>query len=143
MREDIDGNPLAGARVDIWQANNNGRYTHPDDPNPAPLDPNFQGVGITQTDKDGLYGFKTIKPAAYELKYLGTPGWRARHIHFKVAHEKAQSLTTQMYFAGDPLLKSDEDLAKAPEDQRKTLITTPVMDDDSGLPLHRFDIVLA
>jgi protocatechuate 3,4-dioxygenase beta subunit len=140
---DTNGQPLAGARVDIWQANNNGRYDHPDDPNPAPLDPNFQGIGITHTDADGWYGFKTIKPAAYELKYLGMEGWRAQHIHFKVHHESAADLITQMYFEGDALLEQDEDFNKAPEAQRPSLVTTPVNDDASGLPLHRFDVVLA
>ncbi|MCI0517714.1 MAG: hypothetical protein L0Y45_07765 [Woeseiaceae bacterium] len=46
---DLEGRPLANARVDIWQANHWGRYTHPDDTNTAPLDPNFQGVGIAYT----------------------------------------------------------------------------------------------
>jgi protocatechuate 3,4-dioxygenase beta subunit len=137
------GQPLAGVRLDVWQANNNGRYDHPDDPNPAPLDPHFQGIGIMHTDEGGKYRFKTIKPAPYELKYLGDPGWRARHIHFKAAHEHAEGLTTQMYFEGDPLLEQDEDYLKAPEDQRPLLLTSAVADPETGLPVHRFDITLA
>lgn len=139
---DTNGNPLAGARVDIWQANSYGRYDHPEDPNPAKLDPNFQGIGITTTDEDGWYGFKTIKPAPYSLEFLGATGWRAQHIHFKVAHEQAESLTTQMYFEGDPLLADDGPFNKVPEDQRSLLITTSVEDSDTGLPMHRFDIAL-
>ena len=59
------GEPVGGARVEIWQANAAGRYAHPDDTNPAPLDANFEGFGVVTTDAEGRYRFKTIKPAAY------------------------------------------------------------------------------
>lgn len=139
----LEGRPLANARVDIWQANHWGRYTHPDDTNTAPLDPNFQGVGIAYTDADGLYGFRTIKPAPYPLSFFGGTRLRACHIHFKVVHEAARGLTTQMYFAGDPLLENDGVMRRTPADQRHLLITSPQGDAETGLPLHRFDIVLA
>jgi hypothetical protein len=48
-----------------------------------------------------------------------------------------------MYFEGDPLLEQDEEILGLPEAQRPLLITSPVADGDSGLPLHRFDIALA
>ncbi len=140
---DIEGNRLEGIRVDIWQANDNGRYDHPDDPNVAALDPNFQGIGSTLTDPDGNYGFKTIKPAAYPLSAFGDAGWRARHIHFKLWAGEQTRLITQMYFEGDPLLEQDGPIQSLPEEQRPLLITSPVADEESGLPLHRFDIALA
>ncbi len=139
----LDGNPLVGARVDIWQTNHFGRYAHPDDRNPAPLDPNFQGIGVTTTDESGQYGFKTIRPAAYRLTQNEDSAYRPRHIHFKVAHENASELTTQMYFEGDPLIEGDLVMEDTPEDQRASLITTEVEDVETGLPLHQFDIVLA
>ena len=40
------GEPVAGARIEIWQANTHGRYTHPSDRNVAPLDPNFEGYAL-------------------------------------------------------------------------------------------------
>jgi protocatechuate 3,4-dioxygenase beta subunit len=142
---DSKGSPLQGARVDIWQTNNAGRYTHPKDQNPAPLDPHFQGIGIAHTDADGWYGFKTIMPAAYPLSFLpgSNGGWRARHIHFKVAHESTSKLTTQMYFEGDPLLEQDGPFNSISEEERKLLLTSGVSDDETGLPMHRFDITLA
>ena len=73
---DVNGQPLEGALVDVWQANHFGRYSHPEDPNTAPLDPNFQGWGLIRTDSEGRYGFKTIKPGAYPLSFLGEDGWR-------------------------------------------------------------------
>jgi protocatechuate 3,4-dioxygenase beta subunit len=140
---DAENRPLANVRVDIWQANHFGRYAHPDDPNTAPLDPNFQGIGITRTDANGMYGFKTIIPAAYPLSALGDSGWRARHIHFKLSDDNGRSLITQMYFEGDPLLEDDEPFNEAPEDERQVLVTVPVADSDTGIPVHRFDIALA
>ncbi|MDX1508510.1 MAG: protocatechuate 3,4-dioxygenase [Woeseiaceae bacterium] len=137
---DTDGNPLANARVDIWQANHYGRYDHPRDPNPAPLDPNFQGIGVMHTDAGGRYGFKTIRPAPYAISDTQT---RPRHIHFKVSHPDRQDVTTQMYFEGDPLIEGDIVMANTPEDKRHLLISKTETDADSGLPLHQFDIALA
>ena len=139
---DVDGNPLENARVDIWQANHWGRYMHPDDRNPAPLDPNFQGFGIDYTDADGYYGFRTIRPAPYPLSAMNDSGMRPRHIHFRVAHDIAGQVSTQMYFEGDPLIKDDIVMKDTPKDLHHLLITTPAEDHEPALPLHRFDIVL-
>lgn len=139
----IHGEPLANARVDIWQANHYGRYAHPADTNPAPLDPNFQGIGITRTAEDGTYGFKTIRPAPYRVSPNAKSALRPRHIHFKVAHDSASNLTTQMYFAGDPLIESDGVIRRTPESQRAGLITRAFEDEETGLPVHVFNIVLA
>jgi protocatechuate 3,4-dioxygenase beta subunit len=61
---------------------------------PAPLDPNFQRGGIVHTDALGFYCYKTIRPGAYSLEWLGAEGWRARHIHYKVSHEGRAPITT-------------------------------------------------
>ena len=140
---DTDGVPLQDALVDVWQANDNGRYSHADDPNTAPLDPNFQGWGLVKTDAEGRYGFKTIKPGPYPLSFLGDEGWRCRHIHFKVSHSNLETLVTQMYFKGDPLIEADLEIAKAPEELRHLLIAESQTDEASGLPLYRFNLVLA
>jgi len=60
----LAGQPVRDAKVEVWQANTHGRYTHPSDPNPAPIDPNFEGSAVLTTDSEGRYRFKTIKPAA-------------------------------------------------------------------------------
>ncbi|HYS47152.1 MAG TPA: protocatechuate 3,4-dioxygenase [Xanthobacteraceae bacterium] len=101
---DTNGDPIAGARVELWQTNMNGRYDHPADPNPAPLDENFEGFGTAITGADGRYAFKTVRPA-YPAS---APGWwRPPHIHFDVLTGYSR-LCTQMYFPGEPL--NDEDL---------------------------------
>ncbi len=140
---DAEGQPLKDALVDVWQANHVGRYSHPEDPNTAPLDPNFQGWGLMTTDSEGRFSFKTIKPGAYPLSFLGEEGWRCRHIHFQVSRPGFDKLTTQMYFHGDPLIEQDLEIAKAPEELRHLLIAKSVSDEMTGLPLYRFDVVLA
>jgi protocatechuate 3,4-dioxygenase beta subunit len=137
-----DGEPLSNATVDIWQANDAGRYRHADDPNPALLDPNFQGWGIVQTDDKGYYRFKTIKPGAYSLEFLGEDGWRARHIHYKVLHDAHKTVTTQLYFPGDPLLEQDEEIVKAPEKDRWRLMSV-LEEPADDLPVYRFNVWLA
>src|SRR6202453_2723861 len=47
------GAPVAGAGVEIWQANAAGRYAHPNDSNPKPLDPNFAGSAVTEAMEGG------------------------------------------------------------------------------------------
>ena len=100
----VQGHPLSGARVELWQANTHGRYTHPSDTHPAPLDPNFEGFAVQDTDAEGRYRFKTIKPGAYPA----TANWmRPPHLHFEVTG-KINRTITQMYFPGEPL--NDKDL---------------------------------
>jgi len=104
---DGDGRPVAGQLVEIWQANSSGRYIHKRDQHPAPLDPNFTGVGRCITGADGSYSFTTIKPGAYPWKnHLNA--WRPAHIHFSLfGQEFTQRIVTQMYFPGDPLFALD------------------------------------
>ncbi|MEW2029552.1 protocatechuate 3,4-dioxygenase subunit beta [Streptomyces roseifaciens] len=104
---DRRGRPVRGQLVEVWQANAAGRYAHPLDRHPAPLDPNFTGAGRCLTDDDGRYRFVTVRPGAYPL---GGPQdhWRAAHLHFSLFGTAfTQRLVTQMYFPGDPLLPAD------------------------------------
>jgi len=98
-----EGAPVAGARVEIWQANTHGRYSHPYDWNTAPLDPNFEGFGVAVTDSEGRYRFKTVKPGPYPV----TEDWsRPPHIHFDVSGRVGR-VVTQMYFENEPLNEVD------------------------------------
>ena len=91
---------------------------HPSDPNPAPLDPNFDGTALLTTDASGRYGFRTIKPAAYPT---GPTTMRPAHIHFQVSGRQDR-LVTQMYFAGDPYNATDPFLNSALAPRRDLLI---------------------
>lgn len=133
-----DGTPVAGAKVEIWQANAVGRYSHPNDENAAALDEKFAGFAVTRTDEQGRYSFKTVRPAAYPA----APGrWRPAHIHFSVT-AKYEQLVTQMYFRGEPHNDTDPWLNSA---TRKDLLITdpvPVEGKEPGALAVTFDVVL-
>jgi protocatechuate 3,4-dioxygenase beta subunit len=100
------GEPVRGAKVEIWQANTHGRYAHPTDVSTAPLDPAFQGFGVQVTDREGRFRFKTIKPGAYPINPMNPVNVRPPHIHFDVTGTKDR-LITQMYFPDEPLNEKD------------------------------------
>jgi protocatechuate 3,4-dioxygenase beta subunit len=140
---DTDCRPVAGALVEIWQANRWGRYDHEKDAgNPRPLDPNFQSWAEMLTDAEGHYRFKTIKPGSYPAE----SDWiRPPHIHFKIARRGYHELVTQMYFDGEPLNEPDQILkALAPEERaRVTVAPQPVPPElEAGARLCVFDITL-
>jgi protocatechuate 3,4-dioxygenase beta subunit len=108
--------PVAGAVVELWQANAAGRYLHPIDQRDAPLDPNFIGNGRVRTDAAGRYAFFTVKPGAYPVPVPAT-WWRPPHVHFSVLGPASLSrLVTQMYFPGDPLNAFDRILQSVPDE---------------------------
>lgn len=136
----LDGAPVAGALVEIWQACATGRYNHPRDRNPAPVDPDFQYWGRVVADASGRYRFKSIKPGAYP----NTPDWtRPPHIHFRVIAPGFRSLTTQMYFEGEDLNAKDRILQDLTPAERKLLTVAfgPATADGDALA-GRFDIVI-
>jgi protocatechuate 3,4-dioxygenase beta subunit len=103
---DQSGRGVAGALVEVWQANAGGRYRHRNEAYLAPLDPNFGGCGRCLTNEQGYYRFTSIQPAPYPWPN-GPNSWRPAHIHFSLFGPAfAQRLITQMYFEGDPLIWS-------------------------------------
>jgi protocatechuate 3,4-dioxygenase, beta subunit len=112
---DGDGRPVPGTLIEVWQANAAGRYAHPVDNHPAPLDPNFSGAGRCMTDSAGRYRFITIKPGAYPWRNHPN-AWRPAHIHFSLLGRAfPQRLVTQMYFPGDPLFSQDPIFNSVPD----------------------------
>jgi protocatechuate 3,4-dioxygenase beta subunit len=90
---DRSGRPRAGARVEIWQCDALGQYHHVGEL-ASSIDPAFQGFGAVDTDADGRYAFRTIRPVPY-------PG-RTPHIHFTVVEGGRRRLTSQMFIEGEP-----------------------------------------
>ena len=140
---DETGKPVRGALVEVWQANKWGKYEHPADQTPEPLDPNFKGYGRQLTDPEGRYRFVSIKPGAYPNP--GYDNWfRPPHIHFSIFGAGVmQRLITQLYFPGeklndiDPILNGIEDL-----DARASLIARQLPDEADGSLAFSFDVVL-
>lgn len=133
---DTSGQPIENATVDIWQANAAGRYNHPHDDNPAPLDPNFQGWAIVQSGQQGAFKFKTIIPGAYPVSAEWT---RPPHIHFKVSKSGYEELVTQMYFPDHALNPVDKLLLRKSAAEQTMMIAQPTGGQPDTL---RYDIVL-
>lgn len=129
------GRPVSGAKIEIWQANAAGKYAHPADGSPVPLDDGFQGFGVQTTDSEGRYRFKTIRPAAYTI-----PDGRTRtpHIHFDIASKRTR-IVTQMFFPGEPMNAGDFLLNKA---ERPETLIARLAAPAGGVPLLEWDIVL-
>ncbi|MDG4823155.1 protocatechuate 3,4-dioxygenase subunit beta [Asanoa sp. WMMD1127] len=142
---DGDGRPVRDTLVEIWQTNAAGRYRHAVDRHPAPLDPNFTGVGRAMTDGEGRYRFVTIKPGAYPWRNHHN-AWRPAHIHFSLFGVAfTQRLVTQMYFPNDPLFGQDP-IFNSVRDPAARQRMVAAFDLDATTPewslAYRFDIVL-
>ncbi|MEV5375131.1 protocatechuate 3,4-dioxygenase subunit beta [Streptomyces nondiastaticus] len=142
---DRRGRPVRGQLVELWQANAAGRYAHPLDRHPAPLDPHFTGAGRCLTGDDGRYRFVTIRPGAYPLGG-SSDAWRAAHLHFSLFGTAfTQRLVTQMYFPGDPLLPDDliRNAVGAPAARARLVSALDRTLGEPGRSLgYRWDIVL-
>jgi hydroxyquinol 1,2-dioxygenase len=109
---DLQGNPIAGAALDVWQAAADGLYDVQD----ASLgDMNMRG--IFHTDNDGRYLVKTTRPVAYQIPSDGPVGqmlkatnrhpWRPAHVHFVVSADGYQPVTTHLFDSVDQYLDGD------------------------------------
>lgn len=142
---DENARPVAGALVEVWQANAGGRYRHKNDTYLAPLDPDFGGCGRAVSDENGYYAFRTVKPGPYPWPNTMND-WRPSHIHFSLFGSGfGQRLITQMYFEGDPLIPLCPIVGSIQDkDAIDTLIAR--LDTKNTVPFdalcYRFDIVL-
>lgn len=127
---DLQGQPVAGAQVEIWQCDHQGRYHHPGDGGRA--DPSFQGFGRVTVGSDGRYRFRTIRPVPYS--------GRTPHIHVKVKLDRRELLTTQLYVEGDP--DNERDFLWRRLGADRDLVTVPFRAGSEGLQAN-FPIVVA
>jgi protocatechuate 3,4-dioxygenase beta subunit len=143
---DEDGAPIAGALIEIWQANACGKYIHQWDRHQAPLDPNFIGQGRILTDTEGCYRLRTIKPGGYPVAESDW-WWRPPHIHFSIFGVSwMDRFITQVFFPGEPLNQTDLLLNGIPDEEARQRVMfapqpTKVTKDFNILEFHR-DFVL-
>jgi len=107
-----DGQPIAGARIDIWQADDQGKYDVQYDDLAA-----ARGRGHLFSDCEGRFWFQTIRPKPYPIPTDGPVGqllhttgrspMRPAHIHFRIAADAYETLTTHVFVADDPFLDTD------------------------------------
>jgi catechol 1,2-dioxygenase len=138
---DLEGNPLPGAEVDIWQADADGYYS-----GFAPHLPDGNLRGVVATDDEGRFAISTVQPAPYQIPTDGPTGklieaagwhpWRPAHLHIMVRADGHRTITTQLYFAGGEWLDSDAAEATKPE-----LVIDP-QDDGAGTHRATYDFEL-
>jgi len=120
---DGNGEALNDAMVEIWQADSEGKYNHPDDRQAKTVDPGFLGFGRAGTGEDGSCEFETIRPGR-----VPGPGSALQAPHLNVAvfaRGMLKQLYTRIYFAGDPANQEDPVLALVPAARRGTLLAYP------------------
>jgi hydroxyquinol 1,2-dioxygenase len=108
-----DGSPLAGAVLDVWQANDQGFY----DVQQPGVQPRTNGRGLFTADANGEFWFRTIVPSHYPIPTDGPVGemliatgrhaFRPAHIHFIVTAPGHRDLTTHIFVAGSKYIDSD------------------------------------
>jgi protocatechuate 3,4-dioxygenase, alpha subunit len=134
---DEEGALIPDAMIEIWQANAEGKYNHPDDHQDEEIIAEFRGFGRVASDKSGCCGFDTIKPGRVQ-SWTDVP--QAPHLEISVfARGVLKRLATRAYFAGDPANAVDPVLALVPADRRDTLMAHP---DPAQPGTWRFDIHL-
>lgn len=97
--KDSDGKPVEDVKIDIWEADSTGTYDV--------MNPNLEGPDgrcVMNSDKDGLFWFKAIRPVSYPIPDGGTvikllellhrQPWRPAHIHFVMGKPGYDELTT-------------------------------------------------
>ncbi|KAK0189281.1 intradiol ring-cleavage dioxygenase [Armillaria mellea] len=135
---DVQGNPIPGAVMDVWEADQHGIYDkeYPDY-NDKP-----DCRGRFTTGEDGSFAFRAVQPLAYPfnvrgpvgdlLDALGSVKYRPAHVHFKINAPNYKELVTQLYLKGDQYLEIDTAFAV-----RKSLVMDPKLITDTSLTLAR------
>jgi hydroxyquinol 1,2-dioxygenase len=105
--------PLAGAKIDVWQANDEGFY----DVQQKGIQPDFNLRGVFRTGPDGSYWFKGVKPKFYPipddgpvgklLAALGRHPYRPAHLHYIIEAPGHARLVTHIFDPDDPYIHSD------------------------------------
>jgi protocatechuate 3,4-dioxygenase alpha subunit len=120
---DGDGKPVNDALIEIWQANAQGKYAHPDDAQDKSLESGFKGFGRVATGDDGEFRFVTIKPGR-----VPGPRGELQAPHLVVAvfmRGLLKHLVTRMYFPAEAGNDDDAVLALVPKERRATLVAKP------------------
>ncbi|MEP7297263.1 MAG: dioxygenase [Burkholderiales bacterium] len=109
---DTNGQPQAGALLDVWSGDGNGKYD-------VQLSdaPTMRARGRFRTDAEGRYWFWSIRPFYYPIPVDGTVGQMMRatgrginrpgHMHMQISAPGHVMLTTHIFVAGSPYLDED------------------------------------
>ncbi len=154
---DTEGNPIAGAELDIWQTAPNGLYASQDEEQDT-----YSFHGLMSVGDDGRYAFTTVKPVEYTvpsdgpvgdiLRACGRHPWRPSHLHFIVKAPGYRSLVTEIFPDNDPYLDQDT-VFGVRDDLVMTYVERPASEFPDGMELSgkiaepflhvNFDVTLA
>ncbi|RZF30393.1 hydroxyquinol 1,2-dioxygenase [Paraburkholderia sp. UYCP14C] len=139
--KDLHGAPIAGAELEVWQADATGNYDVQ-----YPNLETHQGRGVLRSQADGSFEFRTVVAVAYPIPADGPVGdllratarhpWRPAHLHFMIKAKNYQTLVTHVFRNGDQYLDSD-----AVFGVRQTLVADWVKQPEGGYTLN-YDFVL-
>ncbi|HTQ63037.1 MAG TPA: protocatechuate 3,4-dioxygenase subunit alpha [Candidatus Solibacter sp.] len=128
---DGDGKPVPDGIIEIWQANSNGKYAHPDDAQEKPIEEGFTGYGRVATDDEGRFHFTTIKPGR-----VPGPGGKPQAPHLAISvftRGLLRRLVTRVYFPDEPSNTEDFALNLVEPARRGTLIAKIIEGEPSKL----------
>ena len=138
--QNLDREPIEGARLDIWQTAPNGLYSSQD-----PDQDTYSFHGIQTTNSDGRYAFTTVKPVSYTVPTDGPVGeilnatgrhpWRPSHLHFIVKAPGYRTLVSEVFPDDDPYLDQDTVFGV-----REDLVMTYVDMPPGSFPESGFDL---
>lgn len=136
---DGEGDVVPDALIEIWQADANGFFNHPDDPHRDSADPNFRGFGRADTVADGQFTFRTIKPGPvpFDSRRLQAP-----HINVRIfARGMLTHAYTRFYFSDEEEANENDQILNMVEpDRRRTLILQRQSTGDQ--PIYVLDVKL-
>lgn len=125
------GDPVPDGLIELWQADPDGRFPHPDDPRGAVSYPGFRPFGRCATDVDGGFWFRTLKPGRVDDE-------QAPHVDVTVfARGLLKHVVTRLYFPDEAAANADDPTLAALEPADRARLTARVEGDRL-----RFDIRL-
>jgi protocatechuate 3,4-dioxygenase alpha subunit len=126
---DGEGNTVPDAVLELWQANSQGKYAHPEDKQNKPIDAGFSGFGRIATDDQGRFRFTTIKPGQVPAPETSgksaapSAALQAPHINVSVCTRGLlRRLVTRIYFPEEAANATDFALLKVDPGRRSSLI---------------------
>lgn len=134
------GRPCVNAVLEAWQADAQGRFRHPHDPEQTKADPDFLGWGRAWTDAEGWYRFRTVMPGGYR----DAAGPRAPHVNLAIlASGIMRRLVTTIFFADFPEANAADPVLNAlPEPGLRALLVAHPTVEIEGVRAFRFDLLL-
>jgi protocatechuate 3,4-dioxygenase alpha subunit len=138
---DANGEAIPDAMIEIWQADSIGIYPHPSDSRQNEADPNFRGFGRSDTTRDQLFRFSTIKPG--KTLYQDGSAKQAPHINLRVlGRGLLVHLQTRVYFDDEAEENEQDPIFRSLDPERRSTLVAKKDGYMGNTTIYRFDIVL-